>query len=143
MGVEGVVRKEVPEKLERGRILTGRFAGQTFWGFYGAFVVMGPSGRMLRIIGSGEDDDDEVAAGWEHVSVSLGDSTRPPNWAEMCFVKDLFWDEEETVIQFHPPRSTYVNYHPSTLHLWKHKQHVVPLPPALLIGPVGGPRGTR
>jgi hypothetical protein len=31
--------------------------------------------------------------GWEHVSVSL--SHRTPNWREMCFIKDLFWDEED------------------------------------------------
>jgi len=29
--------------------------------------------------------------GWEHVSFSL--PNRCPNWREMCFIKNLFWDE--------------------------------------------------
>lgn len=41
--------------------------------------------------------------GWEHVSVSL--SNRCPTWEEMCMVKDIFWGEDECVIQFHPPKS--------------------------------------
>lgn len=44
--------------------------------------------------------------GWEHVSVSL--PRRCPTWDEMCLIKDIFWDEEECVVQFHPPRSQYV-----------------------------------
>lgn len=127
------MRKTVPEKLERGRVTNGRWATPSSYGFYGFFEVIGPSGRQLRIVASAGDDPD--AAGWEHVSVSIDDTARPPNWSEMCFVKDLFWDEEETVIQFHPPRSEYVNFHPSTLHLWKHKVHAFPLPPSSLVGP--------
>jgi hypothetical protein len=38
--------------------------------------------------------------GWEHISVSL--PNRCPNWREMCFIKSLFWDEEDVVIQYHP-----------------------------------------
>lgn len=38
--------------------------------------------------------------GWEHVSVSL--SNRCPTWEEMCMVKDIFWGEDECVIQFRP-----------------------------------------
>lgn len=55
--------------------------------------------------------------GWEHVSVSL--QNRCPTWDEMCRIKDIFWGEEECVVQFHPPRSEYVNNHPYCLHLWK------------------------
>ena len=51
----------------------------------------------------------------------------------MCFVKDLFWDETETVIQFHPPRSEYVNNHNFCLHLWRHKEGHR-LPPSILVG---------
>jgi hypothetical protein len=52
----------------------------------------------------------------------------------MCFVKDLFWDEEECVVQFHPPKSKYVNHHTRCLHLWKQIGVVVPMPPTKLIG---------
>jgi len=56
---------------------------------------------------------------WEHVSVAL--PRRCPTWDEMCMVKDIFWGEEECVIQFHPPKSQYVDLHPYCLHLWKEK----------------------
>lgn len=55
--------------------------------------------------------------GWEHASVSL--RNRCPTWDEMCAIKDIFWGEEEAVMQVHPPRSEYVNLHPYCLHLWK------------------------
>lgn len=55
--------------------------------------------------------------GWEHVSVSL--RNRCPTWEEMCAFKDIFWEEEECVVQFHPPKSEYVNLHPYCLHMWK------------------------
>ena len=54
---------------------------------------------------------------WEHVSVSY--ANRVPTWEEMCRVKDMFWNEEECVVQYHPPKSEYVNLHPYCLHLWK------------------------
>ena len=55
--------------------------------------------------------------GWEHVSASL--RKRCPTWDEMCMMKDIFWEEEECVVQYHPPRSEYINCHPYCLHLWK------------------------
>lgn len=54
---------------------------------------------------------------WQHVSVSL--KNRCPNWDEMCHVKDLFWNDEEECIQFHPKKSEYVNAMPYCLHIWK------------------------
>lgn len=55
--------------------------------------------------------------GWEHVSVSY--RRRTPTWDEMCKVKDMFWNEDETVVQYHPKKSDYVNLHPYCLHLWR------------------------
>ena len=55
--------------------------------------------------------------GWEHVSVSF--PNRCPTWEEMCIVKEMFWRDEETVVQYHPKKSEYVNLHPYCLHLWK------------------------
>lgn len=77
-------------------------------------------------------EEDPALAGWEHVSVSL--PHRCPTWEEMCEIKALFWDEEDTVIQYHPPRSRYVNNHPFCLHLWRPLQAVIPLPPTILVG---------
>lgn len=84
---------------------------------------------VLRILSSGHGPDVE----WEHVSVSTPGFT--PSWTMMCRVKDLFFDEEEAVFQFHPPRSQYVNFHKYCLHLWRHRDHQLILPPPILVGP--------
>ena len=70
--------------------------------------------------------------GWEHVSVSRRD--RCPTWDEMCLVKALFWDDDDCVIQYHPPRSEYVNNHPYCLHLWRPIDVSLPMPPSILVG---------
>ena len=65
--------------------------------------------------------------GWEHVSVSL--RNRCPTWEEMCLVKDIFWMDDECVVQFHPPKNEYINVHPYCLHLWKKIGEKADLPP--------------
>lgn len=84
--------------------------------------------RMLRVIISD-------GGGWEHVSVSL--HNRCPTWDEMCFVKDLFWGEDDLVVQMHPPKDDYVNYHPYCLHLWRKSgtNGFCERPPKLFVGP--------
>lgn len=124
------MRTVLPEELESGRVLSGPMGGDKSWGPYGGFFVQGPCGEQLKIVASGADYKE--AEGWEHVSIST--RRRPPNWQEMCFVKDLFWSEEECVIQFHPPRSEYVNNHPHCLHLWRDVDNHVRLPPSILVG---------
>ena len=89
----------------------------------GAFLIRTRSGA-LRVIAS----DGGL---WEHCSVSLGG--RCPTWAEMCLVKDLFWDPEDAVMQLHPPASTYVNNHPFTLHLWRPVDRAIPMPPIVMV----------
>ena len=88
--------------------------------------------RKLRR-GSTSGAGSEEAEWWEHVSVSL--KHRCPNWQEMCFVKDLFWSEDELVVQFHPPRSDYVNHHPYCLHLWRPLDGHIRTPPSIFVGP--------
>ena len=90
----------------------------------GSARVPGPFRVLTIVFSDGE--------GWEHVSVST--PGRAPNWDEMCFVKHLFWDPEDCVIQFHPPASAYVNVHPFCLHLWRPKHLPVPTPPAWMVG---------
>ena len=72
--------------------------------------------------------------GWEHVSISLPKENRCPTWEEMCLIKDMFWDEEDCVVQYHPPKSDYVNQHPFTLHLFRPTEQVLPQPPSIMIG---------
>jgi hypothetical protein len=70
--------------------------------------------------------------GWKHVSVSL--PHRCPHWREMCFSKDLFWDEEDVGIQSHPAKSEYVNLHDTCLHLWRPVGVEIPTPPKEWVG---------
>jgi hypothetical protein len=84
----------------------------------------------LRVIASTGDADRDIP--WEHVSVSL--SNRCPNWPEMCFIKGLFWDAEETVMQLHPPQSKWINNHLYCLHLWRPVNARIPLPPEIAVG---------
>lgn len=69
--------------------------------------------------------------GWEHVSVSIrqGNKVLTPNWEEMCYVKNHFWEEEDCVIQYHPRKSDYVNNHPNVLHLWRPTDAEILTPP--------------
>ncbi|MEZ3438614.1 MAG: hypothetical protein K1W18_07020 [Oscillospiraceae bacterium] len=86
----------------------------------GFIYLGGTKGRPARVVFS-------WGGGWEHVSVSF--STRCPTWEEMCKVKDMFWNEDECVIQYHPPKSEYVNNHPYCLHLWRKCGENFELPP--------------
>lgn len=70
-----------------------------------------PTGVRGSVV-AGRNED-----GWEHVSVELF-ARRLPNWEEMCFIKDVFWDDEEEVVQIHPKKSHYVNM-VEALHLWR------------------------
>ena len=74
--------------------------------------------------------------GWEHVSVSPCSKKRKtsPSWDEMCAIKSLFFQEEECVVQYHPPKSDYVNEHPYCLHLWRPIGQEIPRPPAIFVG---------
>ena len=71
--------------------------------------------------------------GWEHVSVSLN-KNRCPTWDEMCIVKDLFWDAEDCVIQFHPPKDDNISMHKYCLHLWRPIGVDFPMPPSECVG---------
>lgn len=128
------MRTKLSNFVEDGRVREGPWRSSPLDGLNGAFVLTGPNGAVLRIIAS--DGRDHAAQGWEHVSVSV--ANRCPNWPEMCFIKDLFWGEEETVIQFHPPKNEYVNHHPTTLHLWRDRAwNLMPFatPSSTLVGP--------
>lgn len=68
---------------------------------------------------------------WDHVSVSY--PHKIPNWDEMCYAKNLFFYETETVVQYHPAKSDYINVHQYTLHLWKPQILIVPMPPTYMV----------
>jgi hypothetical protein len=121
--------------IESGRInpQDDRTYGTTSaMGCNGAFFATCPStATRLKIIAN--DTTCEESEGWEHVSVST--KFRAPTWDEMHWVKEQFWDAEETVVQFHPPKSQYVNCHPYCLHLWRKVGAEYQLPPRDFVGP--------
>lgn len=93
--------------------------------FKGGIPTFGGHSALI-IASDGEETD------WEHISISF--PHRCPTWDEMCFVKELFWEPEARVVQFHPPESEYINNHPYCLHLWRHKKLAMPHPPTELVG---------
>lgn len=115
---------------ESHRALDPLLGATSYGDDFGCFLIPHhPTRVTLRVIAS--SGTDEIP--WEHVSVSL--PNRCPNWPEMCFVKDIFWEPEECVVQFHPPRSEYRNFHQFCLHLWKHTGIAFPRPVPSTVAP--------
>lgn len=75
-----------------------------------------------------------TGAGWEHVSVAPYNRRIVPSWDDMCRLKDMFFRGDETVVQYHPVKSEYVNNVPNCLHLWRPTEAEMPTPPAILVG---------
>ena len=113
----------VPEKH---RITSGPMRSSSLNGNNGQFMVRSLKLKYPLFCQSSD------GAGWEHVSVSL--NTRTPTWEEMCFIKSIFWDEEDCVMQLHPPKSEYINNHNYCLHLWRPIDIQIPVPEPILVG---------
>ena len=111
----------VPEKYRVKA--AGRLSSDRRYGNNGLFVIKRPDRKrdIRTIAGAG--------GGWEHVSVTIIGVQRCPNWSEMCLVKRLFWDAEDTVIQYHPAKKDYINIHDYCLHLWRPIAGGFPIPP--------------
>jgi hypothetical protein len=143
----------VPEAY---RVRRGPFATTLTDGNNGFFVIPSKGGSIRIhyqcIASDGKHPDDPFGSDeilWEHVSVVIvnishsGKTThenRCPTWEEMCYLKELFWDDpEDMVIQYHPPKSQYISLHPNCLHLWRPMPQAggvisIPLPPKELVG---------
>lgn len=107
--------------VEKYRVRDGRLSSSRHHGNNGAFLLPGLTRPLNTTVSDGEE--------WEHVSVSLGPtSTETPTWAEMCYVKDLFWGHDECVVQYHPAREDYRNLHHGCLHLWRPTAVKLPRP---------------
>lgn len=113
---------KVPEQY---RVKNGAMGSDASIGNSGLFLIKTLKlPQQIRCIASD-------GMGWEHISVSL--HNRCPTWEEMCFIKGLFWDEDDCVMQLHPPKSEYVNNHPYCLHLWRPINSAIPVPPKILV----------
>lgn len=94
-------------------------------------MIPGPCAAMLKVIVSSAMPTEGIM--WEHVSVSL--KNRCPNWQEMNFIKNIFWSDDEAVMQLHPPKKDYVDCHPYCLHMWRPVHCEIPMPPSIMVGP--------
>jgi len=121
------MKRTIPPELSKGRVVTGPLGTPSGRDPVGAFITIAPDKKPIQIISS-------ISDGWEHVSVTYFRKKKTPGWDVMCFVKNLFWEADETVVQFHPPQSEYVNNHAYVLHLWKPTEHTISLPPSILVG---------
>lgn len=129
------MKKAFCEIVEKGRMTKSPFFTQR-GSRYGAFELTCPKtgGHLRVIVNDAETFNEEIggADGWDHVSVSL--ERRCPTWDEMCWIKELFFDDTECVVQYHPSKSDYINEHPFVLHLWKPGNGVVmPMPPKICV----------
>ncbi len=102
------MRKTPNLRAERYRLNGPRGAN------YGVFEVPygPPCGKKLILLV-------QISAGcsWDHVSVSL--KHRTPTHEEMEFVRELFFHDNECVMQLSVPRSEHVNVCKNALHLWR------------------------
>lgn len=95
---------------------------------FGFFIVSGSNHRQMKCMATSGDETK-----WEHVSISLvNDPFKLPTWREMCIVKELFWDDTECVVQFHPPKADHVNDR-EVLHLWRWNGGEFPMPPKICV----------
>lgn len=127
---------KVPEKYRVKTNAHGHIGSTKSAGNNGQFIVprtksIGYKSLMVQASDGGS---------WEHVSASLNGASRCPNWEEMCMLKNLFWDEEDFVIQMHVPIQDYVSHHPYCLHLWRKfgTNDYCDRPPSIFVGPKDG-----
>jgi hypothetical protein len=119
-------------RAERGRITDHpELASDASYGNNGAFVFKFKGVDLYAII------SDEHS--WDHVSVHPDTNPpRTPTWEEMCHIKDIFFRDDEIVVQFHPDKKSHISYHNTTLHLWRNQNFLYTLPPYWMVGPKEG-----
>lgn len=121
------MRTILPVRIQRVR--HGPMASDDSFGNNGAFYLRRNGVVFFCIASDG--------GGWEHVSVRvLYPKPRVCTWEEMQWVKEQWWTDEETVVQYHPRKADYVNCHPDVLHLWRPTERILPTPPTEFVGPL-------
>lgn len=122
------MRKIITASVEKCRLRSGPLASNASARNNGAFLFKRQGAQINCIISDG--------GGWDHVSVSVYDPRpRVPTWDEMQWVKEQFFGDEETVVQFHPKKSEYLNCCPFCLHMWRKQDGEHELPPSWMVAP--------
>jgi len=141
----------VPEKYRLRRGLSPVLGSDPSYGNNGIFIIphFRITGYEIRVMASDGAVGDRgtvepgmemppSALAWEHASVTIaplkGKASRCPAWEEMCWIKGKFWDEEDCVIQYHPPQSENVSMHDFCLHLWRPVGVTFPVPDSIMVG---------
>lgn len=113
--------------LNRYRVRDGALASDDSFGCNGYFCLM-IFGEKVKVIASD-------CEGWQHISVSLAEKpSTVPNYKTMQEVRRLFYEDDQWVVQFSPPKSEHINNHPGCLHWWRPTDQPMPTPPAILVG---------
>jgi hypothetical protein len=117
----------VPEKYRK---LTGNYSSNESYGNNGHFeFFIGKINKKVKVLCVVSD-----GMGWEHVSITLPLCNRCPTWEEMCIIKNIFWDETDCVVQYHPSKDDYISNHNYCLHLWKMVNKEFDKPPKIMVG---------
>jgi hypothetical protein len=83
--------------------------------------------------------NDGKECGWDHVSIHVRrvkgkkQILATPTWEDMAYIKSLFFEDTETVMQLHVPPSDHINVHDHVLHLWRPLDVPIPTPPLLYV----------
>lgn len=119
------MKDRLPVNLEKFRFDHPNYEIAEEGSIEGSFEIMYGNKRLRVLSGCGD--------GWDHVSVSL--THRTPTWQEMNWIKDRFFEPDELVIQFHPPKDQYINVGKTALHLWRPWNQKIELPPRWMMVP--------
>lgn len=111
-------------RAEQGRIQTGPYGSTCHEGNNGVFRFKHKAATLTCMV------SDE--GGWDHVSVSVIGLHRTPTWAEMEFVREIFFHDDEWVIQYSPARKDKID-NAEVLHMWRPQGEELPKPPSAFV----------
>lgn len=103
---------------ESYRIRHGRLGSDDSFDSNGYFLVPYKEEFLLCLISD--------SGGWDHVNISL--PARTPNWEEIEFVRDIFFDAQDIVVIYSPPRLFPYVTNPFHIHMWRRQGHQFPIP---------------
>lgn len=119
------------EHLEKFRVVNGPMASTPEAGNNGMFLIPHQKYAKDRFQVTCSD-----GMGWEVVSFTYYKKNKTPTWDDSCYIKDLFWEEEEAVMQLHRPASLRVSERKFVIALMRPIEVEIPQPPVITLGAV-------